>query len=429
MRAIKLATIVLTFTFGIAAALFLDGTEHTCKNDQPTLKQPEPPRLDDTNATKPIAAVPAASPAHEAVFGEGKLKIVPNHRERKSERLRDKIDVTYPQIAGSDNLYIRKLNQHIKNLVTDQYQWPLNPSKTDLKYYREKWPDVFNTVDIDYDIRSANDSLLSIYFEGYSYGIGAAHSVQYSFSLNYDLTLRKELKLHDLFEPRSKYLKFISHYCITELSKKPELLFEDALKPRAENFESWNFTREGIQFNFDECKVFGCASDEQVVVIPFDALSQLLNPRWQEEPKTVLDYYLLLPDKYFEANEEQRVKWMLDPKRGAVVDIKNGYIFAQGDGAQTSIYVCLFKRSSGRPLIAVKWHASDTNQFTYLDFFEYKRGALVEIKDDVFPVKINEEFKYKLPHYGRSIEVRDRHYIKIYTLTWTGRRFVLKRSD
>ena len=164
------------------------------------------------------------------------------------------------------------------------------------------------------------------------------------------------------------------------------------------------------------------ASGKQVVVIPFDDLKQLLNPTWQE-PKTVLDYYLLLPDKYFEANEEQRVKWMLDPKRGAVVDIKNGYIFAPGDGAQASVYVCLFKRSAGSPLIAVKTHEPDTDQFTYLDFFEYKRGTLVEVKEDVLPVRINKEFKYKMPRYGRSIEVRDQRGRKIYNLTWTGRRF------
>lgn len=271
---IKLASVVLTFIVGVAAALFLDGTKDAVKSNQP---QPEQPRSDHTS----VVAAPTASPVHEAVFGGGKLTIVPKHEERKSERLRYKIDVTYPQIAGSNSLHIRKLNQHIQRLVTDQYQWPLHPSKADLRYYREKWSDVFNSIDIDYDIRSANDSLLSIYFEGYSYGIGAAHSVQYSFSLNYDLTLRKELKLRDLFYRRSNYLELISHYCISELSKKPEGIFKDALTPKADNFESWNITREGISFNFDACKVFGCASGKQVVVIPFDVLTQLLNRRWR----------------------------------------------------------------------------------------------------------------------------------------------------
>lgn len=98
-------------------------------------------------------------------------------------------------------------------------------------------------------------------------------------------------------------------------------------------------------------------------------------------PRTVLDYYLLLPEKYFEANKEQRVKWMLDPKRGAVVDVKNGYLFAPGDGAQTSIWVCLLTRRHRRPLVAVKWHESDSDKYTHVAFYEYRRGSLVAVKE------------------------------------------------
>jgi len=155
-------------------------------------------------------------------------------------------------------------------------------------------------------------------------------------------------------------------------------------------------------------------------------LSQSINAAQSSPPRTVLDYYLLLPEKYFEANKEQRVKWMLDPSRGAIVDIKNGYIFAPGDGAQTSIYVCLFKRFQGTPLVAVKSYPSDTDEFTDLHFYEYKQGILVEVKNGVLPVKVNENLKYEMPRYGRSIEVRDRRGKRIYSLNWSGRRFVLK---
>jgi hypothetical protein len=158
-------------------------------------------------------------------------------------------------------------------------------------------------------------------------------------------------------------------------------------------------------------------------------LFQSTGPAQSSPPKTVLDYYLLLPDKYFEANKEQRVKWMLDSRRGAVVDIKNGYIYAPGDGAQTSLYVCLFKRPHGFPLVAVKSHPSDTQEYTRLDFYEYKHGALVEVKETVLPVKVNEEFKYTMPRYGKSIEVRNQRGRRIYTLSWSGRRFVLKRPQ
>jgi hypothetical protein len=155
----------------------------------------------------------------------------------------------------------------------------LSPTKTDLQYYREKWPEVFNSVDVDYEIRSATDSLLSIYFNGYSYGIGATHSVQFSLVVNYDLSLRKELELSDIFNPRSKYLEFISLYCFNRLSKESDFIFEEALAPRAENFESWNLTADGIRFNFDACRVFSCARGEQTVVIPFADLKQVLNHR------------------------------------------------------------------------------------------------------------------------------------------------------
>jgi hypothetical protein len=144
-------------------------------------------------------------------------------------------------------------------------------------------------------------------------------------------------------------------------------------------------------------------------------------------PKTVFDYYLLLPDKFFEANKEQRIKWMLDSRRGAVLDLKNGYIFAPGDGAQTSIYVRLFKRRQRLPLLAVKTHEADTDEYTHLDFYEYKRGELVEVKKAVLPVKVHEEFKYEMPRYGKSIEVRDQRGKKIYSFIWSARGwFVLK---
>jgi hypothetical protein len=226
-----------------------------------------------------VISAPPATPNREVVFGGGRLRIVPDVVQLKSERLRYEIDVSYPQIVGSEDLHIRKLNQHIKELATEQYQWPLNPAKADLRYYREKWPEAFNSVDLDYEIRLATDSFLSIYFIGYSYGIGAAHSVQYSFVINYDLVLRKQLKLSDLFKRHSKYLEFISHYCIDELSKRLKFMFEEALTPMAEHFASWNITRDGIRFDFDACRVFGCAGGEQAVEIPFTALEQLLD--WQ----------------------------------------------------------------------------------------------------------------------------------------------------
>ena len=286
---VYLTSILLTFTFGVAADSFWNWNKYPFKNQQPRVNVLErcPTNQTDSTALTVISAPPDTR-NRDVVFGGGRLRIVPDEVQLKSERLRYEIDVSYPQIVGTEHLHIRKLNQHIKQLATEQYQWPLNTSKADLRYYREKWPEVFNSVDLDYEIRLATDSVLSIYFIGYSYGIGAAHSVQYSFVMNYDLGSGKELKLADLFKPRSKYLEFISRYCIHELSKGTDhgsdFIFTDALAPIAENYESWNVTGDGIRFNFDACKVFGCAKGEQKVEIPFAALKEILNPERPGNP-------------------------------------------------------------------------------------------------------------------------------------------------
>ena len=141
-------------------------------------------------------------------------------------------------------------------------------------------------------------------------------------------------------------------------------------------------------------------------------------------PKTVLDYYLLLPEEFFEASKEERVNWMLDPKRGAIVDLKNGYVFAPGDGAQTSLYVCLFRRPHMNPVVVVKSHPPDTDEYTYLNFYEYNSGALVVLTNNIVPVHINEELTYKMPCYDRSIEVTTRSDRKLYKLVWSGASFV-----
>jgi hypothetical protein len=268
------------FTFGVSAFVLLNWIKHPVTNEQPQVNVPVRRQTDPLVQPPPSNMVAApASPNPEVFCGGSRLVIVPDEVQLKSKRLRYKINVRYPQIVGSEELHIRQLNQRLKQIATKQDEWPLNPSKSDLRYYREKWPDVFNTVDIDYEIRLASNTLLSIYFVGYSYGIGAAHSVQYSFAINYDLTLRKELELSEIFTPRSGHLEFISLYCVYQLSKQSDFIFEEALTPRAENFESWNLTRDGLRINFDACRVFGCASGEQSVVIPFAALHHLLNRR------------------------------------------------------------------------------------------------------------------------------------------------------
>ena len=223
------------------------------------------------------------TPEKEVTFGKG-LKIVPQTVELKNESRRYQIDIVYPQIYGSKSRGILKLNRRMNDLVTKQYEWSLfPPTKEDLRHYK-KWPGVLNWVDLDYEVVLATNELLSIYFEVYSYGIGAAHSVQQSFTVNFDLSSEEPIQLAGLFKPNAKHLQFISDYCIRELSKDhqyamSEPIFKDELAPKLKNYKSWNLAKEGLRFNFDACKIDACAAGRVEVKIAFDALKEKLKPK------------------------------------------------------------------------------------------------------------------------------------------------------
>ena len=246
-------------------------------------------QLDTTAAARNEAqdSSPEISPTPEMdlKFGQG-LSIVHQEINLKSEKLRYEIHVTYPQIEGRKSPRISTLNRQIKRLVSDHYRWPLHPTAKDLSYYREKHPDIFNTIDLSYETLFATDKLLSIYFEGFSYGIGAAHSVQYSFTVNYDLKSEKLLRLADIFKPDVNYLQFVSQYCTNDLARqhgtRAKYFFTAALEPKVKNYQSWNVTKEGIRINFDACSALGCSDGKQSVTIPFAEMKEMLNEKSQE---------------------------------------------------------------------------------------------------------------------------------------------------
>ena len=147
-----------------------------------------------------------------------------------------------------------------------------------------------------------------------------------------------------------------------------------------------------------------------------------------ERPRTVVDYYMLLPDKYFEANRDERLHWMLDPKRGAIVDIANGYLYAPGDGAQRDIYTCLFKRKDGTYLVAVGYNDKDGVFETFLGFYLYQNGHLRNAPKSIMPVAFNQQYYYEFPRHGTVINVTDKSGRKLFDLVWGGRMFRLKRT-
>jgi hypothetical protein len=148
-----------------------------------------------------------------------------------------------------------------------------------------------------------------------------------------------------------------------------------------------------------------------------------------DAPKNVLEFYKLLPDKYFEADREQRTTTLLDPKQGSIVDIPNGYLYAQGDGAQGSLWVCVFKRPDRSYLMAVKFQPPEDERPT-LDFYEWRDGGLQPVeRKRVLPVAFDGRLTYQMPRQGRTIKVVARDGKRLYDLTWVGVRFEKRQPE
>jgi hypothetical protein len=142
-------------------------------------------------------------------------------------------------------------------------------------------------------------------------------------------------------------------------------------------------------------------------------------------PRTVLDYYMLLPDSYFEIDRRK----LITSEYGGIVDIRNGYIKTGCDGAQVCWTMCLFKRPDGPHLIALSNNnASDGPWEPWLGFRTYQNGRWVDVTKATLPRQFSEKLGYQLPRYGTTIEVITEAGKPIYHLVWMNGKFQVKRA-
>lgn len=139
--------------------------------------------------------------------------------------------------------------------------------------------------------------------------------------------------------------------------------------------------------------------------------------------KTVLDYYYLLPDSYFEyphSKDERKVALLYD---GSIADVKNDYVLITLDAVGT-LEVVVF-RYKNRDLIAVRRYYEGCT----LWFFTYNEGQWKDVTKQIMPVRLNEKYDYTLPRYGTTIRVRrdlwpsKKRGQKVYDLVWRKGRF------
>lgn len=222
---------------------------------------------------------------HAVEFADGRSLVSKEIRE-ENKRLRYTVEAEYPRIEGASDDASAKFNGAAEQLVRAK----VAEFRSDVAESAGEKPDAEagSDINITYDVRLADEELISVLFTVGSYYSGAAHPNAYTEVLNFDLRRGRRLQLADLFKPSSDYLAAISRYSVNSLkaqSRKagPEPLLDDAgieegAGPEPENYKSWTITKRGLSITFDAYQVGPYAAGPQYVFIPYAELRGILRP-------------------------------------------------------------------------------------------------------------------------------------------------------
>jgi len=215
-------------------------------------------------------ALTFAGPDPGIDVGQG-MRLVAQASEETYPQARLTSSIHAPYIQEVADLRAARFNELVYNLVTSQSSYgrdwldPDSPAPGPL------------TISIDYLVFHAEEGVISIRFIVDSY-LGGAHPSSHSVVLNYDLNAGTEIQLGDLFAAGSDYLGILSTYCRSDLTERELLMFEEGVLPTPENYQSWNISGQGLVINFDEYQVGPYAMGAQTVVVPYDALAEIIRP-------------------------------------------------------------------------------------------------------------------------------------------------------
>lgn len=144
----------------------------------------------------------------------------------------------------------------------------------------------WDDISISFDVILFCDDLLVLEFQIGSYVALAAHPNHNTKTFNFLLRPTiSALEFHDLFRWGSRYLEFISQYCIANFhSQLPQALKEgqtdswiiQGAAPKHQNFEKFLITKTGLRILFDPYEVSCYAAGRREVFIPSSALKEYL---------------------------------------------------------------------------------------------------------------------------------------------------------
>lgn len=216
--------------------------------------------------------------SQQMIFFTGNAKIATKLFTESNKPKMFDITVEYPELSGVAPAVAAEFNRLAKlkamNDMAEFRKAMLAQTAEELKWSKQRGMN--NYSETYYSITYADSEVISVWYGNSSYS-GGAHPNSNSFTLNFDLKTGRELALADLFKPRSNFLQVLSTYCVQELKKEVQEASDDewierGAGPKAENYRSWNISKNGLVVNFDAYQVAAYVAGPQEVVVPFATL-------------------------------------------------------------------------------------------------------------------------------------------------------------
>lgn len=216
-----------------------------------------------------------------AVNFAGGARLLTGELKDADKRKHFEISVEYPRIEGMPTPRAAGFNEAARALAAKEAA-DFRKSMSEYDAGNPPPEPANSYLDVGYYVAYADDELLSIGFAEESFYAGAAHPNHSTVVINYDLKAGRALRLADLFQPGSPYLKVISDYCIAKLNGDGELGDNDWVKEgagaKAANYRNWLVRKDGLEITFDQYQVASYAQGPQYVTVPFDALKKIIRP-------------------------------------------------------------------------------------------------------------------------------------------------------
>jgi hypothetical protein len=218
-------------------------------------------------------------------------------KEKSDEHLYD-FEADFVLVGSADTAADMETNLAINGFVTKQLQRfrigaiSSTPEKNEMK--KNAWATCWDSFAMSHSVSLFTAEILSLEFQVFTYGAGAAHPNHRTETLNFRLHPSMQLELSDIFKARSGYLNLLSDYCVDDLHKQQPQRWGDPVArvdqlkqgqdewilrgagPEYRNYERLSLGKNGIVIHFDQYQVGSYAEGKYEVSIPAYQLKPII---------------------------------------------------------------------------------------------------------------------------------------------------------